>query len=68
MKRGADIASDYHLLIVKLKLKLKRNLTGDNCQHARRDTTMLLKDTTIQQEFKIVFLNKFQVLKELLEK
>ena len=28
---------------------------------------MLLKDTTKQQEFKIVFLNKFQVLEELLE-
>ena len=31
------------------------------------DTAMLLKDTIKQQEFKIVLLNKFQVLDELLE-
>ena len=29
---------------------------------------MLLKDTTQQQEFKVMLINKFQVLEELLEK
>ena len=30
VKPGADVASDYHLLLAKLKLKLKRNWTGDS--------------------------------------
>ena len=64
VERGADVASDHHLLIAKLKLELKRNWTGDNCQRPRYGTTMLLKDTTKQQEFKKVLLNKFQVLHE----
>ena len=61
-------ASDHHLYIAKLKLQLKRNWTGDSCQCPRYDTTELLKDTTKQQEFKIMFLNKFHVLDKLLEK
>ena len=67
VKHGADVASDHHLLIAKLKLKLKRNWTGHSCQHLRYDTTMLLKGTTKQQRFKIVLLDKFQVLEKLLE-
>ena len=58
VKRGADVSSDHHLLIAKLKLKLKRDWTGDSCQHLRCDTAKLLKDTIKEQEFKIVFLNK----------
>ena len=46
VERGADVASDHHLLITKLKLKLKRNWTGDSCLHPQYDTTMLLKNTT----------------------
>ena len=67
VKHGAEAASDHHLLIAKLKLKLKRNWKGDTCQRPRYNTTMLLKDISNQQEFKIVILNKFQVLEELLE-
>ena len=68
VKRGADVASDHPLLIAKLKLKLKRNWTGDSCQRLRYYTTILLKDTTKQQpEFNIVPINKFQVFEELLE-
>ena len=62
-----DVMSDHPLLTVKLKLKLKRNWTGDSCQRPRYDTTMLLKDTTKRQEVKIVPLNKVHVLEELLE-
>ena len=65
VKRGADVASDHHLLMCKLKLKLKRNWTRDSCQCWRYDTTMLLKDTTKQQEFQAVLFNKFRVLEEL---
>ena len=67
MKREADVASDHHLHIAKLKLKLKRNWIGHRSQRPRNDTTVLLKGTTKEQELKSVLLNKFQVLEELLE-
>ena len=67
MKCEADVASDHTLFTGKLKLKLKRNWTGNRSQRQRYDTTMLLRDTTKQQEFKIVLLNTFQVLEEPLE-
>ena len=67
VKHGADVASDHHLFIVKPKLKLKKNWTGDSCQRPRYDITMLLKDIAKQQEFKTLLLNKSQVLEELLE-
>ena len=57
----------HHLRIAKLQLELKRNWTADSCQQPRYDTTVLSKDTIKQQEFKIVLLNKSQVLEELLE-
>ena len=28
VKSGADVASDHHLVVAKLKLKLRRNETG----------------------------------------
>ena len=62
MMHGADVASDHHLLIAKLKPKLKRNWTGGRSQRPQYDTTMLLKDTArlLGCAFK-------QVLEELLE-
>ena len=53
--------------MARLKLKLKRNWTRDSCQRPQYGTTMLLKYTTKQKEFKILLLNKFQVVGELLE-
>ena len=67
VKRGAHVASDHHLLIAKLKLRLKRTWTGDSCQSPLYDTTQLLQDTTKLQGFKIVLLNEFHVLEELFE-
>ena len=46
VKHAIYVASDHHLLIAKRKLQLKRNWTGDSCQHPWFDTTMVLKDTT----------------------
>ena len=66
VKCGADVASDHHLLIAKLKFKLKRNWKGDSYQRLPYNTTMLL-NTIKQQDFKTALLNKFQVLEELLE-
>ena len=61
MKHGVDVASDHHLPGAKLELGRNLQETG---QHQQYDATVLLKDTTKQQEFKIVLLNKFQVLEE----
>lgn len=38
VKRGADIASDHHLLVARLKLKLKRTWTAERgqCQRLNR--------------------------------
>ena len=34
VKRGADVASDHHLVVAKLKLKLRRNETGQERRRA----------------------------------
>ena len=64
--RGADVASDHHLLVARLKLKLKRNWTPGNNKRQRYDTT-LLKDPGKLDEFKISLTNRFQILQEPVE-
>ena len=44
VKRGADVASDHHLLVARLKLKLRRNWTGKTNQRLGYNT-FLLNDT-----------------------
>ncbi|KAJ8342710.1 hypothetical protein SKAU_G00326380 [Synaphobranchus kaupii] len=63
---GADVASDHHLLVARIKLKLRRNWAGENSQHQRYNTTAL-KEKPRLEEFKVPLSNKFQVLQELLE-
>lgn len=65
VKRGADVASDHHLLAAQLKLKLRKNCVERNTR--QRFNTELLKETTKREEFKITLTNKYQVLGELLE-
>jgi len=66
VRLGADVASDHHLLIAQLKLKLRRNWTEPTNQRLRYNTT-LLKDTNKREEFNIALSNRFQVLQQLLE-
>ena len=66
VKRGADIASDHHLLVAKLKLKLKKNWNGETGQRQRFNTG-LLKDTDKLEEYRLALTNRFQVLQEILE-
>ena len=66
VKRGGDIASDHHLLVARLKLKLKRNWNGGTGQRQRFNTG-LLKDTDKLEEYRLALTNRFQVLQELLE-
>jgi hypothetical protein len=63
VKRGADVASDHHL--VDATRKLKKNSTGETCQRQMFNTT-LLKDIGKQEEYRFALANRFQVLQELL--
>ncbi|VDP35932.1 unnamed protein product [Schistosoma margrebowiei] len=65
-RRGADIASDHHLVVVNLKLKLKKNWTTGQTA-LQRFNTAFLRDTDKLNEFKIALNNKFQTLHNLLK-
>ena len=65
-KRGADAASDHHLVVARLKLKLKRTWTGEAGRRQKYNTT-LFKEQAKREEFKLALSNKFQVLQETLE-
>ena len=64
--RGADAYTDHHLVVARIKLKLKRNWTGRKSGRCRFDTG-LLKDQVKKEEFKIALKNRFQVLQGLQE-
>ncbi|VDP58880.1 unnamed protein product [Schistosoma curassoni] len=64
-KRGAGIASDHHLLVAKMKLKLKKHRTMGRTI-SRKFNTAFLQDTDKLNKFKIVLSNKFQAFHGLL--
>ncbi|VDP26359.1 unnamed protein product [Schistosoma curassoni] len=64
-KRGADIASDYHLLVAKMKLKLKKHWTMGRTI-SQKFNTAFLQDTNKLKQFMIVLSNKFQAFHDLL--
>ena len=64
VRRGADAASDHHLLTARLKLKLKR--TDRQAAGRAKYNINLLKDQTIQGAFTVTLRNRFQVLQELI--
>ncbi|VDO74918.1 unnamed protein product [Schistosoma margrebowiei] len=64
-KRGADIASDYHLLVAKMKLKLKKYWTMGRTI-SQKFNTSFLQDTNKLNKFKIVLSNKFHAFHDLL--
>ncbi|VDP23838.1 unnamed protein product [Schistosoma margrebowiei] len=65
-RRGADIASDHHLVVANLKLKLKKNWTSGQTT-LQRFNTAFLQDTDRLNEFKIALNNGFQALQDLLK-
>ena len=68
VRRGADVASDHHLLIAKLKLKLKKNWTEATTMKRQKYNVSLLKDSTTEKSvFRLSLTNKYQALQELLE-
>ena len=62
--RGADVASDHHLVIANIKLKLKKLSTHVNVK--RKFDVGKLQDPKIQQEFKLEIKNRFQLLENLI--
>ena len=61
--RGADVASDHHLLIGDIQLKLKKR-QGMGSRRLRYNVE-LLKDQGTREEFNLVVKNKFQPLETL---
>ncbi|VDO71366.1 unnamed protein product [Schistosoma margrebowiei] len=65
-RRGADIASDQHLDVANLELKLKKNCKSGQTA-LQRFNTAFLRDTDKLKEFKIALINRFQALQDLLK-
>ncbi|CAG2197112.1 Craniofacial development protein 2 [Mytilus edulis] len=62
-KRGADIASDHHLIIAKIQLKL---LSTKKAKSRRKKFNVdLFKDPKVVQDYHILLQNKFSVLENL---
>ncbi|VDP74719.1 unnamed protein product [Schistosoma curassoni] len=64
--KGADIASDHHLVVANLKLKLKKNWTSGQTA-IQRFNTAFLRDADKLNEFKIALNNRLQALQDLLK-
>ena len=65
VKRGADVALDHHLVVATLKLKLRRNETGQ--QGRARYNVDFLRDVNTAERFRVTLSNRYQVLQELHE-
>ena len=64
VERGADFASDHHLVTARLKLKLRRNEVDQERRKGRYNVDYL-KDQNTAQEYKVALSNRFKVLQEL---
>ncbi|VDP71478.1 unnamed protein product, partial [Schistosoma mattheei] len=64
-RRGSGIASDYHLLVTKIKLKLKTYCATGRAI-SKSFNTASLRGTDKRNKFKIVLSSKFQALHDLL--
>ncbi|VDO93771.1 unnamed protein product [Schistosoma margrebowiei] len=65
-RKGDHIASNHHLVVANLKLKLKKNWTTGQTA-VQRFNTAFLRDTDRFNEFKIALNNRFQALQDLLK-
>ena len=52
VQRGADVASDHHLLIATIKMKLKKNPVEATTER-RKFNSILLKDQETREKFKL---------------
>ena len=62
--RGADVGSDHHLVIAKVKIKLKKYKKENNgCR--KKYQVNLLQDDNKKKDFQLELSNKFQALENL---
>ncbi|VDP53111.1 unnamed protein product [Schistosoma margrebowiei] len=66
IRRGDEIASNHHLVVAHLKLKLKKNWTTGQTA-LQMFNTAFLRNTNKINEFKIALNNRFQALQNLLK-
>ena len=63
VQRGADVGSDHHLLLAKLKLRLKRHRTSAEGKRTKFQVSLL--DGDKKEEFQLQLRNRFQPLADL---
>ena len=64
-KRGADIGSDHHLVVAKIKLKIQAYKRRAQHPSKRYDISRLEEDETVQEHFKLELANRFQLLTDM---
>ena len=64
-KRGADAASDHHLVVTKLRLKLKRCTTSTSTR--TKYNVHLLLDKAVADVYQITLSNRYRVLADMQE-
>ncbi|XP_018644623.1 hypothetical protein Smp_120330 [Schistosoma mansoni] len=64
-RRGADIASDHHLLVAKMKLKLRKHWTTARTT-SQKFNTAFLRDADKLNKFNIALSNRFEAFHDLL--
>ena len=65
VKRGADAASDHHLVVSKLQLKLKKCEVAISAR--TKFNVQLLQDKVFADAFQITLSNRYQLLKDMHE-
>ena len=63
VKRGADAASDHHLVTARVKLKLKGGWDAKRSNRMRFNVESL-REPAVRDTFKLTLSNKYQVLQE----
>ena len=58
--RGADVASDHHLVVTEVRMKLKKEWSSGSTR--KRYNVDFLKDKRIAEEFSLTLSNRFQAL------
>ena len=66
VKRGADAASDHHLLLMTAKLRLKRHSTATSTR--TRYDLGLLRNQEVEKGFQISLKNRYQIFQEQAER
>lgn len=67
VRRGADVASDHHLLGARIKLKLRRNWTGQSSQRQRYNISAL-KETARLEVFRSTLSKNAQILQQRIDR